>query len=147
MLKLTIKTLDDDDDDDDLLLWYGWPAKGFILISSRDHCQRPVSSQISDTWLICEQIDLIWLFLSTTFELAVSNYIAESILFFVVSIPPKNNTSPFRPCLPEKSKCFTTTDKKLKTVLLTLSKELPSVSTGMWEAKTGAGFTFLLNSP
>ena len=77
----------------------------------------------------------------------MNSYIAESILSLVVSIPPKNSFSPFRPCLPEKSKFPNATNKNLKIFLPTLSKELPSVSTSMWEAKSEAGFIFILNSP
>ena len=41
----------DNDDDDELLLWHGWVTKDvtFIIISSRDHCQRSTSSRMSDT--------------------------------------------------------------------------------------------------
>ena len=39
----------DDDDDDELFLCYGWPTKGFSLISGRDHCQRSSPSWIPNT--------------------------------------------------------------------------------------------------
>ena len=40
---------DDDDDDHELFLQYSCPMKAFSLISSRDHCQRSLPSQIFDT--------------------------------------------------------------------------------------------------
>ena len=145
MLKLTIKTLNDDDDDN-LLLWYGWRAKGVYPYFQ----PRPLRETliITNLWhLINFWTDWPHLVVSVNKFWAGSEQLHCWVHIVLCGTnTPKKQHFTFPTMSPRKIKMFHYHRQKPQKSP-TLSKELPSVSTGMWEAKIGAGFTFLLNSP